>query len=146
MVVVMQNREYGLVPNQVDQPRFMRAKSYEAISDGVYVGTSTPVLVQVVPVVREWALLDVSNPNSYGYKGADWRWVVVSITEERHFHRPSWPNGVTSETEMVRRLRIRQIRQLIHVDPRKGAREPRWQEQPHALAFQSGRNSAIAPT
>jgi hypothetical protein len=120
----MQDREYGLIPNQSDPPRFIRVLSYEAIN---WVGADgTPSRLELVPVLKELERLDVSNPRALNYGGPEWRWVPVHV-QQVGWHRPQWPNGVTSETEDTRRLRIRTIRQLIHVDPKKGHREPRWQ-------------------
>lgn len=115
--------ELVLVPNRDDRPRFVRVVSYEAVS--MFVGTSSPA--EVVAVRRDYQWLNVARDD----RPDDWRFVCVSVTE---LHRPpradrEWPRHIdrdAPEPEWLRRLRIMELRERLHVDPRKGQAEPDW--------------------
>lgn len=112
------DRVFGLVPNRMSPP--IVSVTYEVRGD------------KLVDVVREWACLDISNPRAYGYRGPEWKWVVVVVTERpfqpSHSALRRWPVDAPSETEDMRRERIRTIRRAVHVNPLKGQREPKWRE------------------
>lgn len=114
-------RDFGLVHNDSDPDRYWRIVSYEYVSGSV---------AHVIPVRREYRILDVSDPKRFGYKGPEWRLTVVRVTElERMpvidtWH--AWPKS--SESEELRRARIRYLRTTIHVNQAIGAQEPVWME------------------
>lgn len=118
----MADREYGLVHNPSDPPRFIRLCTYERTASFL------------VPVLETRERLDVSNPRQYGYHGPEWKWVPTAVTELLDksgagiFDIPVWPREAPTETEVMRRRRIQVIRRAVHVDPKRGEAQPRWVE------------------
>jgi hypothetical protein len=131
-------REFGLVHNPSDSERFIRLVKWE----GRWRPVANPVLGEggqweeftLTPTVWELARLDVSNPRALNYSGPEWNMVPVVITElpMRHW-RTTWPSEAPTETESMRRLRIRELRRSCHVDETKGDAEPTWMPAPAKL-------------
>jgi hypothetical protein len=118
-------REFGLVHNPGDAERFVRLVRWEgrwlpADDEGFEVRV-------MVPVLWEWSELDVSNPRTLSYDGPQWRMVPTAIVEQPIRRWPTvWPRDAPTETETMRRMRIRALRAACHVDPVTAKAEPAW--------------------
>lgn len=124
----MFNREFGLVYNPSDPERYVRLVRWEErwvpADDAMEART-------LVPIVWEWTLLDASRPRAYhvGSAAGLMKLVPTAITEMSLADKPwptVWPSDAPSETEELRRGRIRELRRACHVDAELGEMEPKW--------------------
>src|SRR4051812_17125830 len=128
----MFNREYGLVHNPSDPERFVRLVKWERRwtpfqdAEGPYESLS------LFPTVWDYTPLDVSNPRALDYSGPEIQLVPTAITSLEWTARGgfpmrfTWPREAPSETEETRRMRIRELRRVCHVDEQVGMTEPTW--------------------
>lgn len=116
-------REFGLVPNRGDAERFVRFVRWE--SRCVQYSDAEFEECTLYPVRVERTILDVSS--GHGFSSQDWRLVTTGITElPLRNWGTVWPNDAPTESETLRRERIRALRRACHVDELKGRREPAW--------------------
>lgn len=133
----MFEHEYGLVPNRSTPDKFVRLVRWE----GAWSPSIDPEYetYNVVPVVVERTLLDVSNPRSLQYNGPEWRLVPTAVTELTLKHWPvHWPGEAPTETETMRRERIRAARRMALLNDDRASVEPTWVDAPSSGSFISG--------
>lgn len=106
-----------LTPVREDRARYAVLVSYEP-------GPMADYGAAMVAIRREWQW--VQDPNG------KWRWQVVRVSQLRRvpgLRGREWPRKIDrpyERPEEMRRLAIREMRRLVHVDPAKGNAEPDW--------------------
>lgn len=120
-------REFGLIHNGSNPERFVRLVKWEGRWSAADVDGYESYSLH--PTVWEWSVLDVRPAHD---PVPQLRLAATAISElpMGRLSLPPWPKDATSESEELRRERIRVLRRASHVDVALGALEPQWQTEP----------------